>query len=147
MPCCRQRCRTGWDGWTNGLGLARHALARLAAPGADAPGAIAAELGISHKHLIETVRRVAGLTPGRFLRIARMNRLLQAVDPARPVRWDRLAHAVHYYDQSHFNRDFRTFAGVTPTAYLDQRRALYGDDATPDTAQFIPFRDAAEADR
>lgn len=135
------------DGRTHGLGLARHALARLAAPGTATPGAVAVELGISRKHLIETVRRVAGLTPGRFLRIARMNRLLHAVDPARPVRWDRLAHAAHYYDQAHFNRDFRAFAGVTPTTYLEQRRTLYGDEATPDTAQFIPFQDAAEADR
>lgn len=135
------------DSRASGLGLARHALARLAAPGAATPGTVAAELDISHKHLIETVRRVAGLTPGRFLRIARMNRLLQAVDPTRPVRWDRLAHAAYYYDQAHFNRDFRAFAGVTPTSYLDQRRALYGGDATPDTAQFVPFQDAAEADR
>ncbi len=135
------------DGWENGLGLARHALTRLAAPGACQPGALAAELGISRKHLVEIVRRVAGLTPGRFQRIARMNRLLQAVDPAGPVRWDRLAHAAEYYDQAHFNRDFRAFAGVTPSEYLAQRRAHYGTQSSPDTAHFIPFQGTAGENR
>ena len=116
-------------------------------PGAGTPGALAADLGISHKHLIETVRRVAGLTPGRFQRIARMNRLLHSIDPTRPVRWDRLAHLAEYYDQAHFNRDFKAFAGVTPTTYLAQRRNLYGDDATPETTQFVPFEHSIGTDR
>lgn len=135
------------DGWDNGLGLARHALTRLAAPDAARPGTLAAELGISRKHLVEIVRRVSGLTPGRFQRIARMNRLLQAIDPARPVRWDQLAHAAEYYDQAHFNRDFREFSGVTPTAYLAQRLTHYGAQSSPDTAHFIPFAEPSGANR
>ncbi|MCG8507522.1 MAG: AraC family transcriptional regulator [Sphingomonadales bacterium] len=128
------------DGWANGLGLARHAVEYLTSATAGSVGELADEIGISHKHLITVLKETVGVAPKTLLRIAKLNRLLAAITPDGPVRWDHLAHDFGYYDQAHFNRDFLTFTGVTPTQYLAQRRAIYGDLAASENASFVPFR-------
>ena len=127
------------DGWANGLGLARYAVQHLTAPGAGSVGGLADDIGISHKHLITILKETLGVAPKTLLRIAKLNRLLAAIDADGPVRWDHLAHDFGYYDQAHFNRDFQAFTGVTPTRYLAQRRAIYGDLAAGENASFVPF--------
>jgi AraC-like DNA-binding protein len=82
----------------------------------DVPiGDLAAELGWSRRHLTTTVRRELGLAPKpleRLLRFERAVERLRAGDELADVALDS-----GYYDQAHFNRDFKAFAGVTPTAY------------------------------
>jgi AraC-like DNA-binding protein len=98
---------------------------RLRESGGNAPiGALAADLGWSRKRLIERFRGQIGLPPkaaGRLLRFHRATGLI-----ARPDRpsWAEIAYRCGYYDQSHFIRDFRLFAGRTPSAY---RRSLLPD--------------------
>lgn len=128
------------DGWANGLGLARHAVEYLTGPAAGGVGVLADDIGISHKHLIAILKETVGVAPKTLLRIAKLNRLLGAISPFEAVRWDHLAHDFGYYDQAHFNRDFLAFTGVTPTQYLAQRRAIYGDLAATENASFVPFR-------
>jgi AraC-like DNA-binding protein len=89
---------------------------RLLRSGGVAPvGELAGELGWSRRHFTTTFREQVGLPPkavGRILRFERaVERLRAGADLAD------LALDCGYYDQAHFNRDFREFAGATPTAF------------------------------
>lgn len=80
--------------------------------------ALAHELRCSRRHLAARFREEVGLPPktvARILRFERATALLRAGD-GRPD-WARVAAECGYFDQSHFNRDFKAFAGVTPTTY------------------------------
>ncbi|HVZ24716.1 MAG TPA: helix-turn-helix domain-containing protein [Sediminibacterium sp.] len=56
-----------------------------------------------------------GLPPKLFARLIRFSKAYQLKEHAQQVSWTSVAHTCGYYDQMHFIRDFREFAGVTPT--------------------------------
>ncbi len=80
-------------------------------------GALAAELEWSRKHLIEKFREQVGLPPKAIARIMRFNLALRLVQRDAAPRWTEVAYAAGYYDQAHMIRDFREFAGATPTEF------------------------------
>ena len=82
---------------------------------------LARHSGLSLKRLIRVFAAEVGLTPKLYLRIARFERLLADVYDRPSVDWSGLAATHGYFDQSHLIRDFRDFAGMTPTAYLARR--------------------------
>ena len=87
----------------------------LATDGAVPVGSLAREIGWSRRHLAARFREHLGLPPKPLARILRFERAA-----ARLRAGAGLADAAldsGYYDQAHFNRDFRAFAGVTPTEY------------------------------
>jgi AraC-like DNA-binding protein len=102
------------------------------APLAPRVEAIAEELGLSHKHFVTRFRGAVGLTPKLYCRLLRFRRALEEVHSRPEVDWAGVALEFGYYDQAHFNRDFREFSGLTPSAY----RALRGDEA-----KFVPMPD------
>jgi AraC-like DNA-binding protein len=96
-----------------------YALARLAGTnGAIRMRTLAAETGISQKHLIDLFREQVGMAPKRYARIVRLNALLRQMSSS---TWADLAAQFGYYDQAHFVRDFREFSGTTPTGFLRAR--------------------------
>lgn len=67
-------------------------------------------------------RQQVGLSPYRYLcgvRVRRAQTLLLAGVPGAVV-----ATEVGFFDQSHLARHFKRFCGVTPSAFLQQARAL-----------------------
>ena len=88
-------------------------------PGADEERQIAAitrALGISERQLERRFRDRVGMSPKRFASLRRFERAVQIAAASRS-----LTHAAveaGYYDQPHFIRDFRRFAGMTPGAWL-----------------------------
>jgi AraC-like DNA-binding protein len=47
----------------------------------------------------------------------RFQRALACAERGRRADWTRIALDCGYFDQAHFIHDFRSFAGITPTAY------------------------------
>jgi AraC-like DNA-binding protein len=78
---------------------------------------LAAAVGWSRKHLIERFREQVGMAPKLYARLLRFQRVIQLLKRGTPVRWADLALDCGYYDQAHFIRDFRQFAGKTPTDF------------------------------
>ena len=129
-----ERLATASD-WTARLDLFERAIARrvLAAPPVptelewawqrllESDGAVpitdlAAELGRSRRHLAVRFREELGMTPKSLARLLRFERAVQRLRAGDEL--GDLALDAGYYDQAHFNRDFRAFAGTTPTEYL-----------------------------
>ena len=75
------------------------------------------ESGYCPKRFIELFRASVGLTPKVYCRIRRFQAVLALLSRGDRVEWASVALDGGYCDQSHLNREFRAFAGVTPTEY------------------------------
>lgn len=108
------------------LKLVRYAVDEIARNhGALSIRALSDDIGISQKHLITQFKRLVGGTPKELARIYRFKHILYTINPTQPVDWSQVAYQSHYYDQSHFNKDFEAFTGHNPTNYLCLLRQLH----------------------
>lgn len=84
---------------------------------------LVARSGYSHRRFVALFREAVGLSPKLYSRIVRFRAALERIAAPRATKsrtqrsWADLALAAGYSDQSHFNREFREFAGVTPGHY------------------------------
>jgi AraC-like DNA-binding protein len=85
-------------------------------------GALTTELGVSRHYLATRFQDEVGLPPKTVARILRFQRAVGLLG-ADDARLTRIAHECGYYDQSHLNRDFREFAGSTPSEFIARRLA------------------------
>jgi AraC-like DNA-binding protein len=89
---------------------------RLLATGGTVPiGELARELGWSRRHFAATFGRELGMPPKALAGVLRFERAAERLRAGADLA--ELALDSGYYDQAHFNRDFRRFAGTTPTEY------------------------------
>ena len=84
--------------------------------------AVAAELGVSERHLRRVFRETVGVSPKAFARIARFHRALGAAREDARAGWAGIAAAAGYYDQAHLIAEFRAIAGVTPRVLVGEMR-------------------------
>jgi AraC-like DNA-binding protein len=97
----------------------RAAYARLVGThGAVPVGVLAGELGWSRRHLAARFREDVGVSPKALARLLRFERALELLGERSLAD---VAYECGYYDQAHFNRDFREFAGATPGELLAAR--------------------------
>lgn len=94
---------------------------------------VAAELGVTTRHLRRAFLEHVGVGPKEFARAARLRRALHLV--GRAPDWSRIAIDAGYFDQAHLIAEFHALIGCTPTAYLRSRAA---DRATPSDASPKP---------
>jgi AraC-like DNA-binding protein len=121
----------------------------VAAPHAATIASLVHRTGLSSRRFIELFTNEVGMSPKRFCRVRRFQRALTLLDtdmgdpsrvpqatprfgrgvdprPPRAAGLVETALACGYYDQAHFIREFRAFAGVTPTTYGRARVAHRG---------------------
>lgn len=100
---------------------------------------LAALAGSGRRDLDRRFARHVGLAPKPFLRVARVQQTLAALEarPDAPLAVAALARG--YCDQGHFTRDFGALTGTTPARFLRERRGLETLllDAAPPAAAFI----------
>jgi len=84
-------------------------------------GAVARDLGLLPRTLRRRFTAQVGLTPKRFARVQRMQRLVCDLDGQTEVDWAATAARHGYADQPHLADEFRELAGVTPAEYLRSR--------------------------
>ncbi len=96
--------------------------------------------GHSARHAIAAFKFAVGVSPKVLCRIYRLNALLQAIDPRSAVDWTALSHAHGFYDQAHFNHEFRKFSGLPPNRYLAQRRRDLSHLGQGESVHFVPTR-------
>jgi AraC-like DNA-binding protein len=77
---------------------------------------LAAEIGVSCRHLTRQFQRAIGLSPKEFGRVSRFLHALRLLSGGKHRSLTDVALACGYFDQSHFNHEFREFAGISPGA-------------------------------
>jgi AraC-like DNA-binding protein len=83
--------------------------------------AVTDAIGLSPKRFIERFKADVGVTPKRYCRLLRFQRVVTRAHRDAPADWAELALACGYFDQAHLIHDFRAFSGLTPTAYEARR--------------------------
>jgi AraC-like DNA-binding protein len=113
------------DRWTEGVSWACRELRR-----ADGDATrVARGLGVTPRHLRRLLAERVGLGPSAYVRVRRFSEAVALMHRARTLT--EVAHAAGYFDQPHFCRDFKTFAGMTPQEYLRARGPVPGNVFTP----------------
>lgn len=83
----------------------------------------ATELGLSVRQLERRCLKGFGLTPKMILRRSRFLDMATAMRGFSDPSEEELA-ALSYFDQSHLNREFRRFTGMTPGAFMQTQTPL-----------------------
>lgn len=84
---------------------------------------VAADLGLSVRQLERRCLKGFGLTPKMILRRSRFLDMATAMRGFSDPSEEQLA-ALRYFDQSHLNREFRRFTGMTPGAFAQAQTPL-----------------------
>jgi AraC-like DNA-binding protein len=88
-----------------------------ASHGARSIGALSRDLACSRKTLIRRFHAQVGSSPKAVASILRFAHAVERIRATDEERWADLAIACGYYDQAHFNRDFRRYSGRTPREF------------------------------
>lgn len=98
---------------SRGVDWAVHQL--QASGGMHGIGELGESLGWSPRRLIDEFRDCAGMPPKAVARIIRFERTLARMQQSPEARLVDIAVEGGYYDQAHFNREFRALSGMTPS--------------------------------
>jgi AraC-like DNA-binding protein len=78
---------------------------------------VLSQTGFTAKRFTDQFRKAVGLTPKVFSRVRRFQSALRTVGRDNEPDWTDIALSCGYFDQAHFNHDFRAFSGINPSTY------------------------------
>jgi AraC-like DNA-binding protein len=87
---------------------------------------LADTLYISQDAFEKRFRRVVGTSPKQFSSIVRMRSITSSSKPTQKLT--DLALQAGYFDQAHFNKDFKSFTGQTPSDFFKSPSVLHLND-------------------
>lgn len=79
------------------------------------------QLGYSQKHLIALFKKYVGFRPKQYQQIARFNLALAQIAQGQKLQLTSLGYDCGYYDQAHFIKEFKKFAGFSPKRFIRQK--------------------------
>ncbi|HLF84754.1 MAG TPA: helix-turn-helix domain-containing protein [Blastocatellia bacterium] len=86
---------------------------------------LAVNMGVSLRRLDRTFNTRVGLPPKTLCRIVRFQRVFKMLEQKENGRdWVQIALDCGYYDQAHFVKEFKEFAGKAPTSYFAEQNAM-----------------------
>ena len=83
---------------------------------------IAQEVCLGIKQFERNFSKYVGLNPKKFASIVRFQNVLQMKRKFKNANMYQLAFDNGYYDQSHFNHDFKSLTGLTPKIFFDKMK-------------------------
>ncbi|MBA4849214.1 helix-turn-helix domain-containing protein [Emticicia sp. BO119] len=86
---------------------------------------LADKFGISDKTLESKFKLSVGLTPKEYAKICRLNSFLLKFKQNSQLSLTHLSFETNYYDQSHFIKEFKSFAYFTPKNLLKDKAKLF----------------------
>lgn len=78
------------------------------------------KLGISTRQLERLFRARIGLSPKEMGKLIRLNCAFYSLEEDPDISLTSLSYDAGYYDQSHFSRDFKSIAGVSPSKLFSE---------------------------
>jgi AraC-like DNA-binding protein len=81
-------------------------------------GQLAAHLGVSNRQLLRRFQHAVGLSPKEYARVSRFLHAVRCLSEREPGTLTETAIACGYYDQAHFNHEFREMAGMAPGEFF-----------------------------
>ena len=75
------------------------------------------ELNISERTLERFFKQHIGISPKLYARISRFQSALENIRDPQFYKLTDISYQADYFDQSHFIRDFKEFAGASPTQF------------------------------
>jgi AraC-like DNA-binding protein len=83
---------------------------------------VSREIGWSRRWFCKTFGESVGMTPKRYCRLLRFQKVVRHVASGRRVDWADLATATGFADQAHLAHEFRAFSGLSPERFLVAER-------------------------
>lgn len=83
---------------------------------------LAAACFLSLRQLERRFKRCIGVSPKMFARLLRFEALLDSLIRGPSISFADLSTRLGYHDQAHVIREFKTWSGCTPTAFLERAK-------------------------